>query len=83
MHEVSVAQSILDMVADVAKQNNATKITRINLRLGKYACINPDSLEFTFSCLSQGGMADGAKLWITQVDGDPFGLEIESIEVDD
>lgn len=83
MHEVAVAQSILDMAIDVARQNNAVKIIRISLRLGEHACINPDSLQFAFSCISQESMAEGAGLCITQTGEDPFALEIESIEVDD
>ncbi|MBI4778251.1 hydrogenase maturation nickel metallochaperone HypA [Candidatus Desantisbacteria bacterium] len=83
MHEAAIAQSILDMAIDTAMQNNAAKITRIRLKLGEYACINHDSLRFVFSCMAQESMAEGAGLSITQTDKDPFGIEIESIEVDD
>ncbi|MDI6782023.1 MAG: hydrogenase maturation nickel metallochaperone HypA [bacterium] len=83
MHEAAIAQSILDMVVDTAKKNNAERITCINLRLGDHACINHDSLMFAFSCMAQGSMAEGAGLIITQADKDPFSLEIESIEVDE
>lgn len=83
MHELVVAQSMLDMVVDIANQNNASKIISISLRLGKYACINPNSLKFAFSCISREGIAAGAGLCITQVEDDPFEIEVESIEVDD
>ncbi len=83
MHELSIAQSILDIAVDTAMKNNANKITRVNLRLGEHVCCNHDSLKFAFSCMTQGGMVEGAELNITQTDNDPFGLEIESIEVDE
>ncbi|MFH1095913.1 MAG: hydrogenase maturation nickel metallochaperone HypA [Candidatus Desantisbacteria bacterium] len=82
VHEISVAQSILDMVTNIALQNNAKKVMGIKLRIGEYSCINLDSLQFAFSCISQDGMAEGAELITTRCLGSDV-LEIESIEVDE
>lgn len=85
MHEFSFAQSILDTAIDNAtntKQNNAIKILAIRLRIGEYAHISPDSLNFAFSCISQKTIAENARLEFKQVKGSDV-IEIESIDVED
>ncbi|HAV42836.1 TPA: hypothetical protein DCX15_02325 [bacterium] len=82
MHEVAIAQSILDIVTDVARENNAQKILNLTLKAGELSCVNLDSLQFVFSCISQKTMAEGATILVDRVKGAPFVLEVESIEVE-
>lgn len=44
MHEVGVVFHIADMVGDVAKENNATKIGKVVLRVGEVSTIVNDQL---------------------------------------
>ena len=67
MHEVSVMQSALDIAIDHAKQQNATRIHRISMRVGALSSVVPDSLEFAFEVVTQGTIAEGAKLEIERV----------------
>ena len=61
MHEMAIAEGILDIALDYAKANNAHKINEIGL------LIEVDSLEFSFNMLVQGTIAEGAKLSIKDV----------------
>lgn len=83
MHEVAIAQSILDITQDTARENNAKKILSINIKVGELSCVNLDSLQFAFECISQDTLAEGAKLVISQTGGERYALEMESIEVDE
>ena len=35
----------------IAKENNAEKITRINLKINPFSCLDQDNLNFVFSSL--------------------------------
>ncbi|MBU1487181.1 hydrogenase maturation nickel metallochaperone HypA [bacterium] len=83
MHEVALAQSILDIATETARKNKAKKVVGIGLRIGKLSCVNLDSLQFAFSCISCESLAEGAELRITHVEDSSDVLRMESIEVND
>ena len=63
MHELSLMQGIFDSVVPVARQNNASKITLISLRIGEMTMVVPEAMEFAFEALSESDpLLDGAKL---------------------
>lgn len=51
MHELSLAQSLLSQLADLAVENQATRITRILVTIGPFAGIVKESFEFGFNAL--------------------------------
>ncbi len=53
MHELSLVEGILDMVRESAVQHKIKKINRINLVIGKFSMVMPDSLQFCFEALSR------------------------------
>jgi len=64
MHEMAIAQGILDIVLKTAAENEATKVTGIKLLIGQMTQIQPESLQFGFEALSIGSIAEGANLEI-------------------
>jgi len=64
MHEMAIAQGILDIVLKTAAENDATKVTGIKLLIGQMTQIQPESLQFGFEALSIGSIAEGANLEI-------------------
>jgi len=52
MHEMSVAQNIIDIVTQHLPQNNARSVQTVTVKIGKMAGIVPDSLEFGFQVLA-------------------------------
>lgn len=62
MHEYSTAKSILETVLVVASENKAKRITDVNLEIGMLTMLNPEQLEFSFHVLSEGTIAEDAKL---------------------
>ena len=66
MHEMSIAEGVLDIALDYAKKNNATVIRKIGLKLGEMTGVVIDSLRFSFDMIAKGTMAEGAKLTVHQ-----------------
>lgn len=62
MHEMSLAQNILDVVLKAASQNGVKRVIRINIRAGKLRAIIPEQLTFCFGFVSQDSIASGAEL---------------------
>ena len=67
MHEFSTMQMILETVLNAAKAHGAEKILEINLDIGQLTFLNPEQLRFAFSVLSNGTVAENAKLHIRRV----------------
>ncbi|MEW6440741.1 MAG: hydrogenase maturation nickel metallochaperone HypA [bacterium] len=67
MHEMGLAQNILDIVLRSARQNQASRIVRISVRAGQLRGIVPDQLRFCFGFVAKDSMAEGAELAIQTV----------------
>jgi hydrogenase nickel incorporation protein HypA/HybF len=69
MHEMSLAESMLDIVEETAKKNHATRVKSVQFELGALSHADPHALEFAFEVVTQGSIAEGAKFEITVVPG--------------
>jgi hydrogenase nickel incorporation protein HypA/HybF len=62
MHEMSLVQSILDIVKEYAAEKNFNRVTSITLSFGKASSVVPAALTFAFEVLSEDTIAQGAEL---------------------
>jgi hydrogenase nickel incorporation protein HypA/HybF len=62
MHELSVTEQVLRAALAHAEAHHARRITGIRLRVGEWASIVPESVEYYFGIVSQETIASGAKL---------------------
>ncbi|WP_448873661.1 hydrogenase maturation nickel metallochaperone HypA/HybF [Desulfobulbus propionicus] len=53
MHELSLAQSLLDQLLDLAREHQAKRITRVAVTIGPFSGIVRDSFEFGFNILKE------------------------------
>lgn len=67
MHELSIAQSLLEILEQEAKARGAAKVTRVKLRIGALSGVVREALEFAFEVASGGTVAEGASLEIEEV----------------
>ena len=66
MHEMSIAEQLLDTVLETATVNAAKSVTTIELEIGEMRLIVPDALELAFEVLTAGTIAEGARLKINE-----------------
>jgi hydrogenase nickel incorporation protein HypA/HybF len=65
MHELGIAQEVVELVAGHAQR----RVTRVVLEIGKLSAILPDAVRFCFDLCSEGTVVAGAKLDIIEVPG--------------
>ncbi len=62
MHEISLTQSLLDVVEEYARREGFSRVNLLRLSFGRLSCLDAGSLEFAFAVQSRGTKADGARL---------------------
>lgn len=67
MHELSIAQSLLDIIVDESNRHRLGRINKVRLRIGDLAAVVPESLRFCFDLVSRDTVASGALLEIETV----------------
>ncbi len=67
MHELGIAQSLLEIVEKAAQPYEGARVKKVLLRIGKLSTVVPDALRFAFDAVTRGGMAEGAVLEIEEV----------------
>ena len=67
MHELSIAQGLLEIIEQEARPYPGARVTRVLVRIGKLSAVVPDALRFAFEAITQGGIAEGAVLEIEEV----------------
>lgn len=64
MHELPVTETILEVVLAHAARHDASRIVTIYLQVGKLSDLEDEWMQHYFDHLSQGTLAEGARLAI-------------------
>jgi hydrogenase nickel incorporation protein HypA/HybF len=67
MHELSIAQAVVDVAA---RHAGAARVVRVEVRVGRLRQVVPSALEFAFELCAHGTPADGAELVLHTVPAD-------------
>jgi hydrogenase nickel incorporation protein HypA/HybF len=67
MHELSIAQNIIDIIQEQAKIQSFSKVLEVRLKIGRLRAVEPIALDFCFGIVAKGTIVDGAKLVIENV----------------
>lgn len=67
MHELSIAQSLIDTACEEAQRAGASRVCRISLRIGALAGVVKEALQFSFELAAEGTLCEGAELDIEDV----------------
>ncbi|NQU15550.1 MAG: hydrogenase maturation nickel metallochaperone HypA [Desulfobacteraceae bacterium] len=62
MHEMSIAQSLIDILREEMVKHNAGTLRSVRLHIGQLSAIVPDSLSFCFEVMTSGTELEGATL---------------------
>ncbi|MBT8042682.1 MAG: hydrogenase maturation nickel metallochaperone HypA [Kiritimatiellales bacterium] len=64
MHELSLAQGLVEQLRQTAEAEGATRVTSVTVVIGNYSGVEPDAFEFAFPFATEGTLVDGAELII-------------------
>src|SRR5574343_301950 len=69
MHEMSLAEGVLQLVEDTARRESAQRVKLVVLEIGRLSSVEPEAIRFCFEAVTHGGIAQGAALEIIDVPG--------------
>jgi hydrogenase nickel incorporation protein HypA/HybF len=68
MHEMAVAASIIKIIEEKARESgNKSEVKRINLKIGKLTCVEPEALRLSFEAITRETPFEKASLIIESV----------------
>jgi hydrogenase nickel incorporation protein HypA/HybF len=69
MHEMSLMESVLEIVEEEARKAGATSVKLVKLAIGELSHVEPEAMAFCFEAVTRGTLADGATLEIERIAG--------------
>jgi hydrogenase nickel incorporation protein HypA/HybF len=72
MHELSLMQSVAELAEAEANRRGAEAITRLHLRVGSLAGVDPEALRFAAEVVCSSGLLAGAHLEIEPIPASAF-----------
>ena len=62
MHEMSIAQSLIEIIREEMLKNNARVLRSVRLNIGQMTALVPDALSFCFEVITAATELEGTKL---------------------
>lgn len=82
MHELTLCESILDILEDERRQRGFVGLARLTIEIGRFGCVDPDALVFALETTTRGSWMAGARFEIVRTPGRLHCLDCEAdIEV--
>ena len=69
MHELSLAESVLQIIENAAQDQEFSQVKTVWLEIGLLACVQQESLRFHFEVVTRNTVAHQAQLKIIEVSG--------------
>ena len=69
MHEMSLAEGVLQLIEDAARRDRFNKVSTVWLEIGQLSGAEPEAMAFCFDAVMRGTVADGARLEIIALPG--------------
>lgn len=69
MHEMSLAESVLQIIEDAARKQGFTRVKTVWLEIGQLACVEKESMRFCFDAVTRDSIAQHARLEIIEIAG--------------
>jgi hydrogenase nickel incorporation protein HypA/HybF len=69
MHELSIAQSVVDVVEDEARRAGVERVISVTISLGELSGVVEEQLRFCFPMVARGTIVEGSALKIELVAG--------------
>ncbi|MCG5031416.1 hydrogenase maturation nickel metallochaperone HypA [Mesosutterella sp. OilRF-GAM-744-9] len=75
MHEVSIAEGIMEIVSSAAAKAGAKSVSEVRVAVGELSAVETEALSFAFESVKKGTVADRARLVIERPEGRAWCLD--------
>lgn len=69
MHEVSLAENILQIIEEAAREQGFSQVRTVWMEIGQLSCVEKGALHFCFTAVADDTIAQHAKLEIIDIAG--------------
>jgi hydrogenase nickel incorporation protein HypA/HybF len=69
MHEMSLAEGVLQVIEEAAIKDQFKKVTTVWLEIGQLSGVDSQAMTFCFDAVTRASVADGARLEIISLAG--------------
>ena len=69
MHEMSLAESVLQIIEDTVRVQPFRRVRSVVLEVGALSAVEPEAMTFCFDAVTRGSLAEGARLEIVAIPG--------------
>lgn len=77
MHEMSLAEGVLQIIEDAAQRERFARVRSVALEIGRLAGVEPDAMRFCFDVVTRGSVAEGCRLDIIETPGTAWCMHCE------
>ncbi|MCL2724929.1 MAG: hydrogenase maturation nickel metallochaperone HypA [Polyangiaceae bacterium] len=82
MHEMSLAEGVLLLIEDAARDQSFHRVKKVWLEVGQLAGVEADAMRFCFDAVMRDSIADGAELEIVETRGQAWCMKCsQTVEV--
>lgn len=67
MHEMSIAQELIEQICSVAHQNNMQRVNEVILEIGILRLVIPEVMQNAFTAVTKDTVAEGAMLTMIEI----------------
>lgn len=75
MHELALCQSVVESLREQARVHGFERITTVRLEIGALSCVSAEAIDFCFTAVSRGTLAEGARLELVRLPGEAWCLD--------
>jgi hydrogenase nickel incorporation protein HypA/HybF len=69
MHELSLAEGVLQLIEEAAQQQGFTRVREIRLEIGQLAGVEVEALRFCLDSVLRGSLAESARIVVEHTPG--------------
>lgn len=69
MHEMSLAEGVLQVIEDSAGAQGFSRVIAVWLEIGELSSVEVEAMRFCFESVAKGTLAEGARLEIVTTEG--------------
>jgi hydrogenase nickel incorporation protein HypA/HybF len=78
MHEMSLTESVVDILCEEATRQGFVRVKKVWLEIGVLSGVEPEAMSFCFDVVTRGTLAEGAALEIIRTPGQGWCLDCET-----